>query len=86
MVNHPKRSRTDGAKITKHKDDHGWRIYVGGRPTGLVISQGEVPRYREPQTYNLWAGNFEHLLEAPGVGIIMSRVERIAAELSGGPA
>jgi hypothetical protein len=84
MVNHPTRSRTDGAKITKHKDEQGWRIYVGGRPTDLIISKGDPPRYRERQTYDLWTGDYQHLLEAPGVSILISRLETIQASLSKG--
>lgn len=73
-------------KITKHKDPKGWRLSVDGTPTGLVISKGDAPRFRQPQMYDLTAdvpddqwGKF--LFECNSVSGIIERLEIIAAAL-----
>lgn len=68
-------------KITKHKDPHGWRVHVDGKPTAMVICKGDAPRYREPQMYVLVTDDDDYLFEAAGVGHVLSRIERLAKEL-----
>lgn len=81
MVNHPKRSRTDGGKITKHKaEGGGWQIYVGGRPTNLFIIKGDPARWGDRQDY-LLVDEDDFLFEAPGVSVLMMRLERIRDRL-----
>ena len=69
-------------KLTKHKDPQGWRVHIDGKPTSLVISKGFAPRYREPQMYDLTTDQDGYIMEAPGVGAVMDRLERLLRELS----
>lgn len=39
------------ALVSKKREGEAWRVYIKGRKTDFVISKGERPRYRAPQTY-----------------------------------
>jgi hypothetical protein len=86
----PRQGQTeDSVKITKHKTNTPgeWRLHVNGSATGLIICKGDAPKYRAQQMYDLLLESPEtdypdFLFEAPGVGHIISRLERIGAELA----
>lgn len=89
MVNHPNRSKSDGEpKITKHKDGNGgWRIHVGGKRSSLSILKGDAPKFRQSQTYDVFAdgedGYLDHMFEARSVAGALERIKRIAKAING---
>lgn len=66
--------------LTKKREDDAWRIYVAGRRTSLFIVKGERPRYREPQTYQLWSDPENHHATGNSVAGLMALVKLIATE------
>lgn len=40
--------------ITKKKDGDAWRVYFNKKPSAFTILKGDKPRYREPQTWDVY--------------------------------
>lgn len=77
--------------ITKSRDGNGtfgprWRIYIDGRRTTLCVERGERPKYREPQTWNVFIaedddGRSVELFECRSLEGALSVIETISEAL-----
>lgn len=76
---------TDAPKITKHREDNGWRIRSNGTDTNLMIQKAEAPRWGRQQEYDLIdTASDAWVFTGRGVSLIMERLEGIYAEIARG--
>jgi hypothetical protein len=70
-------------KITKHREEGGWRIRANGKDTGLYIEKGDAPRWGRSQEYDLVNTKDDHwLFTGRGVALVMDRVNEIYGEIA----
>lgn len=68
-------------KITKRREGSAWRVYVDGIATALFIVKGPPPRYREPQTYDVFRGDADDwIFEAKSVSAAETAIAMIMGE------
>lgn len=89
MVNHPGRGSRVG-RVSKIKSDEAganWRLCIDGKPTVLLLSKGDVPRYREPQEYHVFKDDehFSPVLTAYSVHACLSAVDDILSAIPSPP-
>ena len=68
-------------KITKTREGDHWRLIIDGRRSGLLISKGPPPRYREPQDYDLTNDADDHFMTGRSVSGLIRALEDLDAEL-----